>query len=213
MKSPLGLLEFQEAIRGGVRPNLFSVQHAWPTDGTAAGKLIAPVVQGANMNADRSVTYLCKSAALPATNVGTVELPFRGRVVKVPGDRTFETWTATFYMDDTFALRGAYEKWIQLTNGVDTNTAVADISDTFKDVTISQLDKFGGPSAAGGGAGNDYNVIRQYRLVAAFPVSVSQVSVAYDNNDSYEEFDVEFAYQYHESLGLINDVSKDSDKG
>ena len=189
-KTALGILEFQKAIRGGVRPNLFSVEHKFPAGVTA------PSIQGAE--GGKIVPYLCKSAALPATNVGTVELPFRGRVIKVPGDRTYETWTSTFYMDDSFALRGAYEKWIQLTNGVDTNTATADIVDTWEDITISQLDKFGGEKGTGDGSLKE---IRQYKLVQAFPVSVSQISVAYDNNDSYEEFDVEFAYQYHETFG------------
>ena len=183
----LGLLSFQEAIRGGVRPNLFSVNHVWP-DGVTA-----PVING---NTDSAVQFMCKSAALPATNVGTVELPFRGRVVKVPGDRTYETWTATFYNDDAFKMRAAYEKWISLTNGVDVNLAESDIASTFKRITISQLDKFG--------KADDLTVIRSYDLVGAWPVSVSQISVAYDNNDSYEEFDVEFAYQYH--------VTKDGDK-
>ena len=137
-------------------------------------------------------TYLCKSAALPASTVGTVELPFRGRVIKVPGDRTFESWTATFYMDDAFELRGAYEKWVELTNTVDANTAAGNISDILKDITVTQMDKFGG-SATG------FKNIREYKLISAFPVSVSQVSIAYDNNDSYEEFDVEFAYQYFET--------------
>ena len=140
---------------------------------------------------------MCKSAALPATNVGTVELPFRGRVIKVPGDRTYETWTGTFYMDDAFALRSAYEKWIELTNGVDKNTASADIVETWVDIQVTQLDKFGGAGAADG----KLKELRQYNLISAFPVSVSQVSLAYDNNDSYEEFDVEFAYQYHTSSG------------
>jgi len=198
MKTPLGLLEFQNKIRGAVRPNIFTVTHNWP-----AGIPSKP-------NKD-FVAYMCKSAALPATNVGTVELPFRGRVVKVPGDRTYETWTATFYNDDGWALRSAYEKWIQLTNGVDTNTATADISQTFENITIAQLDKFGGSGAATGT--KDYKTLREYVLVSAWPVSVSQISVAYDNNDSYEEFDVEFAYQYHESTdGASNNiVSKDTD--
>ena len=187
--TPLGILSFQKTIRGGVRPNLFSVEHNFPTGVTP------PTISGANK---AEVSYMCKSAALPATNVGTVELPFRGRVIKVPGDRTYETWTSTFYMDDSFALRGAYEKWIQLTNGVDTNTATADIVDTWEDIVISQLDKFGGEKGTGDGSLKE---IRQYKLVQAFPVSVSQISVAYDNNDSYEEFDVEFAYQYHETFG------------
>ena len=108
MATPLGILEFQKAIRGGVRPNLFSVYHTWP-QGTG---LSEPIVDGVAGSKGAAVTYMCKSAALPATNVGTVELPFRGRVIKVPGDRTYETWTGTFYMDDAFALRSAYEKWI-----------------------------------------------------------------------------------------------------
>ena len=180
----LGLLTFQSAIKGGVRPNLFSVLHGFPTGVTA------PTVDGA----EDAVTYMCKSAALPATNVGTVELPFRGRVIKVPGDRTYETWTGTFYVDDAFALRSAYEKWIALTNGVDTNTATSGIDGIFQSIIVNQLDKFQGSST-------DMPIIRSYELVQAFPVSVSQISVAYDNNDSYEEFDVEFAYQYHTTSG------------
>ena len=182
---PLGLLTFQQAIRGGVRPNLFQVTHVWDIPG---------VVTPSIAEVEEPVTYMCKSAALPATNVGTVELPFRGRVVKVPGDRTYETWTATFYNDDAFALRSAYEKWIAVTNGVDANVAEADISDIFQSIQVTQLDKFAGGA-------NELEPIRTYELVGAWPVSVGQIAVAYDNNDSYEEFDVEFAYQYHTSVG------------
>ena len=173
----LGVLEFQTRIKGAVRPNLFSVTHNFPTG------IIAE---------DGLETFMCKSAALPASTVGTVELPFRGRVIKVPGDRTFESWTGTFYMDDAFELRGAYEKWIELTNTVDANTASAGMGDVLEDIVVTQMDKFNGSAT-------QFKDIRQYKLVKAFPVSVSQVSLAYDNNDSYEEFDVEFAYQYFET--------------
>ena len=186
MSTPLGLLTFQKAIKGGVRPNLFEVLHGFPTGVTP------PSISGVENGGE--VTYMCKAAALPATNVGTVELPFRGRVIKVPGDRTYETWTGTFYVDDAFALRSAYEKWIELTNGVDTNTATSGIDNIFQSIIVNQLDKFQGSST-------DMPIIRSYELVQAFPVSVSQISVAYDNNDSYEEFDVEFAYQYHTTSG------------
>ena len=174
--SKLGILDFQTKVKGGVRPNLFQVYHQFPDK--------------AKPTDEKLESYLCKSAALPASTVGTVELPFRGRVLKVPGDRTFESWTATFYMDDAFELRGAYEKWIDLTNRVDVNMADVPIDKVLKPITILQLDKFGASNKDG------LRVIREYKLVQAFPVSVSQVSVAYDNNDSYEEFDVEFAYQY-----------------
>ena len=173
----LGVLEFQTRIKGAVRPNLFSVTHNFPTG------IIAE---------DGLETFMCKSAALPASTVGTVELPFRGRVIKVPGDRTFESWTATFYMDDAFQLRGAYEKWIELTNTVDANTASVPMESVLQDIDVTQMDKFGGSA-------EKFKDIRQYKLVKGFPVSVSQVSLAYDTNESYEEFDVEFAYQYFET--------------
>ena len=186
MSTALGLLSFQKAIKGGVRPNLFQVNHGFPT---GVDPVAISEVQGGE------VPYMCKAAALPATNVGTVELPFRGRVIKVPGDRTYETWTATFYNDDAFALRSAYEKWIAVTNGVDANIAETDISDVFRNVTVSQLDKFSGGA-------NKLKILRSYELVGAWPVSVGQIAIAYDNNDSYEEFDVEFAYQFHTSKAV-----------
>ena len=199
MSTALGLLSFQKAIKGGVRPNLFQVNHGFPTGVTPPA---ISEVQGGE------VPYMCKAAALPATNVGTVELPFRGRVIKVPGDRTYETWTGTFYMDDAFELRAAYEKWIELTNGVGANIATAGISSEsdgiLKQIKVDQLSKFDGD-------GQNLKVIRQYELFSAFPVSVSQVSVAYDNNDSYEEFDVEFAYQFHTSKAVdVGNSSNDS---
>ena len=95
-------------------------------------------------------------------------------------------------MDDAFKLRGAYEKWIELTNTVDANTASASMEAVLQDITVTQMDKFNGSAT-------QFKDIRQYKLVKGFPVSVSQVSLAYDNNDSYEEFDVEFAYQYFET--------------
>ena len=193
----LGILTFQKAIRGGVRPNLFSVTHPWNIPNVAPPEI---------SETEDAVTYMCKSAALPATNVGTVELPFRGRVIKVPGDRTYETWTATFYQDDAFELRSAYEKWIEVTNGVDANTAESNVADIFTNITIDQLDKFKGDKS-------NLQVIRRYELIAAFPVSVSQVSVAYDNNDSYEEFDVEFAYQYHVTKEIGNNLVSTSAGG
>ena len=187
--SSLGILQFQTRVKGGVRPNLFEVTHEFP-----AG------IEGIKKD---MVSVMCKSAALPASTVGTVELPFRGRVLKVPGDRTFESWTATFYMDDAFALRGAYEKWIDLTNRVDANRSDAPLSaetgGTLQDINILQLDKFGSGAGSSGLAN-----IREYKLVSAFPVSVSQISLAYDNNDSYEEFDVEFAYQFFTTNGGSN---------
>ena len=182
----LGVSGFQQAVKGGVRPNLFQVNHEFPDA----------------MATEEDVAFLCKSASLPASTIGTVELPFRGRVIKVPGDRTFESWTATFYNEDSWKLRGAYESWIGLTNAVNANTATSSVKDASRDITILQLDKFKN------GETTTPETIREYKLIGAFPVSVSQISVAFDNNDSYEEFDVEFAYQYFTSTNNENPLEK-----
>ena len=49
---------------------------------------------------DADFTFLCRSAGIPASTIGTVEVPFRGRVIKLPGDRTFESWTITVMADE-----------------------------------------------------------------------------------------------------------------
>ena len=84
---------FISQIGQGVKPNMFYVEIPFPT--ASAG-----LKQGTASADDLSlVNLLCKSAALPASQLGVIEVPFRGRTVKIAGDRTFDTWTATFFND------------------------------------------------------------------------------------------------------------------
>ena len=74
-------------IGQGVKPNQFSVEIPFADVGVTA---------------DTDLTnLLCKSAALPGSNLGVIEVPFRGRTIKIAGDRTFDTWSATFFNDKT----------------------------------------------------------------------------------------------------------------
>ena len=87
--------QFKSRLQGGgARPNLFEV----------------------NINdfkfADwdnETFQFLCKAAALPASNVTPIDIPFRGRSLKVAGERTFDTWTITVINDEDFKLRTAFE--------------------------------------------------------------------------------------------------------
>ena len=167
---------FLQKVASGVRPNMFEVEINFPTD----------------VGADTGLTnILCKSAALPASSVGTIEVPFRGRTVKIAGDRTFDNWTATFINDKDMKVRQYFEKWLNLINSHEGNTAEA-FSPTATgkytaDLYVSQLAK----DASEGG-----DVLRKYKLWYAFPTSVSQIDLAYDSNDQIEEFSVEFQYSY-----------------
>ena len=167
--------DFLAKVAQGVKPNMFEVEINFPT------------------NADTGlVNMLCKSAALPASSLGTIEVPFRGRTVKIAGDRTFDNWTATFINDKDMKIRGYFEQWLNLMNSHQGNTAELfnPASGTEKytaDIFVTQIEK----DATDAGRN-----LRRYKLWYAFPVSVSQIDLAYDSNDQIEEFSVEFQYSY-----------------
>ena len=107
------LNNFLSKIGEGVKPNMFVVDVSWPTD-------LDNKPEGDNREL---VNLLCKSTALPASNIGVIEVPFRGRTVKIAGDRTFDTWTATFFNDKDFKIRSYFEKWLEQINTHESNNA------------------------------------------------------------------------------------------
>jgi len=180
------LNDFLTKIGEGVKPNMFAVNINWPQ--TLANKPTSPEELDL-------VNLLCKSAALPASNLGVIEVPFRGRTVKIAGDRTFDTWSATFFNDKEFKLRAYFEKWLEQINTHELNNAplYTPSNDTgyMANLEVKQLRKDG--TTSGG-------ILRQYNLFHAFPTSVSQIDLAYDSNDQIEEFTVEFQYSYWKAV-------------
>jgi hypothetical protein len=166
--------------KGGVRGNLFRVQ----------GDI-------GNTSLPTKVGYLCKSAALPSTTIEPIEVQYRGRTLKLPGDRTYAEWTLTFYEDGDFELRNAFEKWMDDINQTVDNVATADLNLTgalFPDWSVEQLDRKGDP-------------IKSYKLLHCWPSEVGEVSLSYDETD-LQEFTVTLQYTYFlsqstdESVGL-----------
>ena len=164
---------FLTQVKQGVRPNMFQVDITFP--GT--------------VEADQTlVSYMCKSAALPASNIGVIEVPFRGRTVKIAGDRTFDNWSATFINDKEMKSRSYFEQWLNQINTHKANTGeIQDPTAYGRSVVIRQLEKHSSP------AGSE---LRSYKLWYAFPISTSAIDLAYDSNDQIEEFSVEFQYSY-----------------
>ena len=172
--------QFLSTINQGIKPNMFSVDISFPGGGQFA-------------NNDRDLTnILCKSAALPGSNLGVIEVPFRGRTVKIAGDRTFDTWTATFFADANMEVRGLFEDWANSINSHEGNTATRFLPNQssegyMADLYVSQLEK---DSEVGG------SVIRTYQLHHCFPTNVSAIDLAYDSNDQISEFTVEWQYSF-----------------
>ena len=174
---------FLTQVKQGVRPNMFQVDITFP--GT--------------VEADQTlVSYMCKSAALPASNIGVIEVPFRGRTVKIAGDRTFDNWSATFINDKEMKSRAYFEQWLNQINTHKANTGeIQDPTAYGRSVVIRQLEKDNTP------AGSE---LRSYKLWYAFPISTSAIDLAYDSNDQIEEFSVEFQYSYW-TVGDDSDTS------
>ena len=192
------IIEFKSRLNGGVRPNLYQVD------------INFPIGVGDQKSLKEQGQYLCRSTSLPTHSQGLIEVPFRGRFLKIPGDRTFEAWTATFYNTSDFNLRAAFEQWVNLGNQVDENVGiVGGLNELFRDVYVRQLSKdIAGASTTGSQDKN--KVLRVYKLVDAWPTSVGAINVAFDSNDAIEEFDVEFQYQYLDANGPGESVSSGS---
>jgi hypothetical protein len=163
-----------KVVKGGARPHLFEVTGQVGSNAGDAGEL---------------KTFLIKAAQLPASTLGIIEVPFRGRKVKIPGDRTFAEWTITVICDGDFKLRDSFEKWSNNINAHIANTS----SDTahqplgaaqvYQDWQVTQFDR-------------QQNNIKKFEFVGCWPSEVSAMEVNYETTDTIHEFTVTLQYTY-----------------
>jgi hypothetical protein len=165
----LGVDDFKSKIRGGgARPNLFKVTLNFP--GYAGGDV-------------ELASFMCKTGQLPASTIAPITVPFRGRQLQMAGDRTFEPWSVTIINDTDFNVRDAMERWMNGMAAHTQNTGLTSVTEYEADMIVEQLNKAG-------------DTIKTYNFVGAFPTNVSAIELAYDANDTIEEFTVEFQIQY-----------------
>ena len=160
---------------GGARPNLFEVELAFPDAVAIANDVL------------QKSRYLVKAAALPASTIAPVDIPFRGRILKVAGDRTFETWTVTVINDTDFAIRSAFEKWMNAINKLDDASGITDPEQYQKDAMVHQLDR-------------DGSVLRSYKFWDIYPTNISTIDLSYETTDTIEEFTVEMQVHWWEAF-------------
>jgi len=159
---------------GGARANLFEVILTFPD-----------AAQPDTVVLDKS-RFLVKGANLPASNIAQIEVPFRGRSLKIAGDRTFDSWTVTVINDTDFSIRSAFERWMNTINRVSDNTGLVNPADYQSDAYVYQLDR-------------DGSTLRSYRFYDVFPTQVAPIELSYDNGTGIEEFTVELQVQWWEA--------------
>ena len=171
------------------RPNLFQIDLAFPSQVIANGTGLQQLGK-----------YTVRAANLPSSQMGIVEVPFRGRVLKIAGDRTFEPWTITVMNDSRFALRNAFEVWVEKIQAANENiTQVSGLGDEsgatgyFADMFVHQLSR-------DASSGEKASILRSYKFTDVFPSNVSAIDLDFGSNDAVEEFTVELQVQYWQAI-------------
>jgi hypothetical protein len=155
--------EFQSAMSfDGARPNLFQVT--------------IPVF-------DQKLTFTCKTAQLPGSTLGVIEVPYFGRAVKLAGNRTFPEWVVTVINDEDFLIRNQLEEWMASINTHETNLATDLFQGYSFDASVVQYGKQG-------------DIIKDYTFVGMFPTDLSPIELDWGSNDTIEEYSITFQYQY-----------------
>ena len=158
---------------GGARSNQFKVTMPFPGYAQVGGEI-------------EDLAFLCTATSIPAMTIGQVVVPFRGRQIKIAGDRTFATWSVTVLNDTNFKLRNAFERWQNGINNMTDGEGLTNPVDYQVDVFVDQLDRNG-------------NTLKSYTLRGAFPTEIASIPLNYETNDAIEDFDVTFQYQYFET--------------
>ena len=173
MAYPRSIEEFKAVLQGGgVRPTMFQVEMTFPD------AVVVDPTQATNEG-----TYLIKASNLPASNVGVINVPFRGRQLKVSGDRTFDDWAVVVTNDVSFTLRKGFEKWSELIQNMNYALGANELDDYFATAIVRQLDR-------------DGNQLRAYKFEGIWPSTVDAIDLAFDSTDTVEEYGVTFNVQY-----------------
>jgi hypothetical protein len=182
----MNIRKFANSMQGsGVKPSLFEV------NGLIGGGSYPP-----------GLPFLIKSASLPGQSIGVIEVPYRGRRIKIPGDRAFADWTITIINDSKMEVRRLFELWMNRIQGMESNVSASiDFAGRgiftgplYEDWTINQLDRQGKP-------------IKAYKLIGCFPTDISAIDVSFEANDQIEEFTVTLAYSYFGTNDSTPDVT------
>tara|TARA_R100001594_G_scaffold22543_3_gene43750 strand:- start:791 stop:1426 length:636 start_codon:yes stop_codon:yes gene_type:complete len=179
-------------LGGGTRPNLFEVQVNFPTT-------VDLGLQKDNPNSEfdqDTFRFLCKAASLPASNIANIDVPFRGRIFKVAGDRTFENWTVTVINDEHFNHYRAFQSWMQNIGQYGSSAGMNNPMDYMGQATVYQLGRQPSLLQSSGSTASDSRTIAQYKFEDIWPTTVSNIDLSYDSSDAIEEFTVDFQVQY-----------------
>jgi len=158
---------------GGARANQFKVTMPFPGYASVGGEI-------------EDLAFLCKATSIPSMEIANINVPFRGRAIKIAGDRTIPAWSVTVYNDTNFRLRNAFERWQNGINNMSDNEGLTNPVDYQVDAFLDHLDRNG-------------NTIKSYTLRGVYPTAIAAIPLDYDEKTVIEEFEVTLEYQFFDT--------------
>ena len=181
------ITDFRSRLKGGgTRANLFEVQMSFPT-------YLSVSDENETIN---DIPFLVKAAEIPASNIGNIPVPFRGRILPIAGDRTFDPWTVTIINDTNFRLRDVMERWSDSINDLQTAQGRTNPEQYQTKASVIQLDRLGKKP------GDTITELRTYDFTGIYPNVVSSIPLDHGATDTIEEFQVTFNYLFYEVKGI-----------
>jgi len=162
---------------GGARPALFQVA------------VTPPPAINLDLTSARKFEFTARASSLPEMTVGSVDIPYFGRKIKIAGDRTFNDWSVTVMNDEDFGVRSMMEKWSNAINRLVSNTRQSD---------IIFLENYKAPGIEVIQYSKDGSILRSYQIIGAFPTTIEAIALDWDTTNQVETFTVNFAYDYWE---------------
>lgn len=183
-------------VGGGARPNLFECLINFPA-----------FIQNDTIR-DENMRFMIKAASLPASSINVIDIPFRGRNLKIAGDRTFDPWVITVINDTDFKIRNAFEQWMNYMNRHDDNAGVITPAAYQREMEVFQLGRGSVSSSSVEqniiSTTSNVPVLKRYRFYGCFPTAVSAIDLSYDSSDAIEEFTVDLQVQWWDTYSGDN---------
>lgn len=202
--------QFKATLKGGgARSNLFEVSFDGSNNGANGGIPSIPLFTNLGITFEQGDLMLIKAASMPASTITEIPIPFRGRTLKIAGDRTFDVWTITVINDTNFKWRSFFERWMNYITKVSDGSGTISPSEYMAEMSVSQLSRgpVGALNTRGDQNGTAIEVLRKYTVHGAFPTNVSAIDLSYNNENEIEEFTVDLQIQWWEAndaAGLPN---------
>ena len=158
---------------GGARANQFKVTMPFPGYASVGGEI-------------EDLAFLCRATSIPSMEITNISVPFRGRAIKIAGDRTIPSWSVTVYNDTNFKLRNAFERWQNGINNMSDNEGLTNPVDYQVDAFLDHLDRNG-------------NTIKSYTLRGVYPTTIAGIPLDYEEAGNIEQFEVTLEYQFFDT--------------